>query len=180
MKDLFLKFKKIWIKIYNHKIYHMLTFFIIFLFLLLVLYVLTKGLNLSYFYSNIIHNLLNNLNVENELFFNGINYGLLVFNSEINILEVCTGLFELCVFISLIFANLKISFRNKFIGLIFLLVIFFYFNIVRIIAMIFLIGFFNLNLVNVLHTIFFKLGFFIFFIFFYYAWLTYSDSYDKI
>ena len=113
-------------------------------------------------------------------FFNGANYGLLVFNSEINILDVCTGLFELCVFVSLILANLKVNVKNKFIGLLILLAIFFYFNVVRIMAMIFLIGFFNLHLVNILHTIFFKLGFFILFIFFYYVWLIYSESYEKV
>jgi exosortase/archaeosortase family protein len=180
MNNLVINLKKIWAKIYNNKVYHMLAFFFLFLIILCLLSFLTRNLNLSYFYSYIIHNLLNNLNISNELFFNGINHGLLVFDSEINILEVCTGLFELCVFVALIFANLKVSFRNKFIGLIFLLFLFFYFNIIRIFAMIFLIGFVNLNLVNVLHTIFFKLGFFIFFIFFYYAWLVYSDSYDKI
>lgn len=167
--------KSIWKKILVNRVYHTLTFLILFLILLLILYYSTKPLELSYFYSSIVQNLLLNLNIQNELFFNGLNYGLIVFDNEINIVSVCTGLFELCVFVALIFANLKVSFKNKIIGLLFLLILFLYFNLIRILVMIFLLGFANLNLVDVLHTLFFKLGFFVFFVFFYYIWLIYSD-----
>jgi exosortase/archaeosortase family protein len=181
MNKNFLKtIKKLYSKIYSNIYYHSILFLVLFGIILLFLNYITSSLNLSYLYSYISHIILDNLGIVNELFFNGVNYGIFVFGNEINIIDVCTGLFELCVFSALIFANLKINFKNKLIGFFILIILFFYFNLIRILTMIFLLGFANLNLVDVLHTIFFKIGFFIFFILFYYLWLIYSDSNEKI
>ncbi len=119
------------------------------------------------------------LGIDNSVFFNGTNYGLQISQMTINILDVCTGLFELSVFLALIFANLLVSFKYKFYGALALLFLFLFFNLIRILLMIFLLSNVNINIVNVLHTIVFKLGFFLLFIYFYYIWLIISQNLQK-
>jgi len=176
---LIVKLNKTFEKIKQNKIQHFFLFLILFLLFLFVFILLTNNLDLSKPYAILTSKILFANNQSNIIFYTGENYSLAIGNNIINILSVCTGLFELCVFLALIFGNLLVSWKNKFVGALFLIVLFFYFNLIRIIVMIWLLQNVNLQVVDVLHTILFKLGFFIFFIFFYYIWLIKSQNTEK-
>jgi len=169
-------------KIKNNLFLHILIFLLLFLILLLIFWTLSKNIDLSKFYSNITANILNSKGIKTEIIFNDTHYGIFVNNMTINILETCTGLFELCVFLALIFATLTVSFKYKIFGAFFLIILFFVFNEIRILIMVYLFETTNIFVVDVLHTILFKVGFFLFYIFFYYIWLNISQSerYAKI
>lgn len=160
----------------KNKLAHLLSFLILFLILLLFLWLITKPINLSQGYAILTSNILTNLNIDNTIINNGSNYSLQIGSMTINILDVCTGLFELCVFLALIFSTLIISLKSKIYGALILIVLFLFFNLLRILVMIWLLFNVNIYVVDVLHTILFKVGFFIFFILFYYIWLTVSKK----
>ena len=160
------------VKIKEKKHLHILSFLILFFVLLFIFWLVTKSIDLSKPYSVLSSQILNSQGISNEVFYNGANYGLTIGEMQINILDVCTGLFELCVFLALIFATLIVSFKHKLIGAVILIVLFFYFNLARILAMVWLLQNVNIYVVDILHTILFKIGFFLFFVLFYYIWLT--------
>lgn|GEM_PF-3310734 len=172
-------FENLNLKIKSDKKYHFGAFLILFLLLLLCFWLITKPINLSYSYSALTSKILLNNGIENNIFYNGLNYGLQINDMTINILDVCTGLFELCVFLALIFANLIIKFKYKIYGFFILIFLFLFFNLIRILTMIWLLSNVNIYLVNILHTILFKIGFFLLFILFYYIWMLLSENRDK-
>ena len=155
---------------------HFASFLFLFLIFLLFFWLITLPINLSYTYSSLTSNILTSHDISNTIIFSGQNYGLQIGSMAINILDVCTGLFELCVFLALIFANLLVTWKSKIYGCVCLIVLFLFFNLTRILAMIWLLSNVNIYLVDVLHTILFKIGFFIFFILFYYVWLELSKK----
>lgn len=160
----------------KNKKYHLIFFVIIFLVFLSIFYLVTLPIDLSKPYALITSKVLLNLNVNNFVYYNGINYGIQISEMKINILDVCTGLFELCVFLALIFANLLICLKYKLYGAIVLIILFLFFNLIRILFMIYLLFNVNIFVVDILHTIIFKVGFFLLFLYFYYIWLTISEN----
>jgi len=166
-------------KIKENKIKHLIFFSILFFILLFVFWLITKGVIISKPYAILASQILNSQGISNYVFYTGTYYGLQVGSMSVNILSVCTGLFELIVFLALIFANLVVSFRNKIFGSLVLIVLFFYFNLIRIIIMVWLLMTVNIYVVDVLHTLLFKLGFFIFFVLYYYVWLNLSNKEGK-
>jgi exosortase/archaeosortase family protein len=158
----------------TNKLIHFLSFLVLFLILLFIFWLITKPINLSFIYSSLTSNILTSHNISNTIIASGPDFGLQIGSMNINILDVCTGLFELCVFLSLIFATLIVNLKSKLYGALILIFLFLFFNLVRILAMIWLLMNVNIYVVDVLHTILFKIGFFIFFILFYYIWLNIS------
>lgn len=167
------KFKQL---LETNKIFHFGTFLFLFATILLILYFATSSINLSYSYAVIASNILEWNGYPNEIFFTGDSYGLHVGEIYVNIGDVCTGLFELLVFLALILATLTVKIKDKCAGVLILIVLFFYFNLIRIYVMIMLLLFANPFITDFLHIVLFKIGFFIFFILFYYFWLTISTQ----
>jgi len=166
-------------RILKNKYYHFALFVVLFFIFLGLFYLISLPIDLSKPYATISSFFLNNIGVNNTIFFNGINYGLQISKMQINILDVCTGLFELSVFLALIFANLLVNFKNKLLGALLLIILFLFFNLIRILLMVYLLSNVNIFVVDILHTIVFKLGFFLFFLYFYYIWLTISENIQK-
>lgn len=178
-----LAFKKriiVWFeKIKKDKTKHILFFGILFSVLLFIFWLVTKNISISKPYAILASKILNSQGISNYVFHSGGHYGLQIGKMSVNILDVCTGLFELIVFLALIFANLLVSFKNKLIGSLIALVLFFYFNLIRILIMVWLLTNVNIYVVDVIHTLLFKVGFFIFFVFFYYIWLSLCNNEEE-
>ncbi len=163
-------------KIKENKFLHFATFIILFLIILGLLSLIPESPQVSKVYAIITSNILSANGYENEMFFTGDSYGLKVKDIAVNIGEVCTGLFELFVFLALIFATLVVDIKKKIIGSLILIGLFFFLNLVRIYTMIMLFLYANPFVTDVLHTVLFKFGFFIFFVLFYYLWLSHSTK----
>lgn len=174
-----MQIKKIKEMMFSNKKIHIIFFIILFFIIFGVLYFITLPIDLSKSYSIITSVILTNLDINNFVFYNGLNYGLQISEMQINILDVCTGLFELCVFLALILANLLINWKYKLYGVLIFVILFLIFNLIRILLMIYLLSNVNIFVVDILHTIIFKLGFFLFFLYFYYVWLTVSEDLQK-
>lgn len=173
---IYLQLNNLFQKIKENKLLHFTTFVILFLIILGLLSLIPESPEISKVYATITSNVLSTNGFENEMFFTGDSYGLKVKDVAVNIGEVCTGLFELFVFLALIFATLVVNIKKKIIGSLILIVLFFFLNLIRIYLMIMLFLYANPFVTDVLHTVLFKLGFFIFFVLFYYLWLTYSTK----
>lgn len=102
--------------------------------------------------------------------------GFLIFSEPINILDVCTGWFELAVFISLILATIDRTIINRLVGILILIPLFLVFNFSRIYLVVDAIVKINYEYVEIIHTILFKVGLFLFFCIFYYLWLKLSEG----
>ncbi len=171
-----LQLNNLFLKIKENKLLHFASFIILFLFILGLLSLIPESSGISKVYAIITSNVLSANDFENEMFFTGDSYGLKLNNLAVNIGEVCTGLFELFVFLALMWATLVVNIKKKIIGSLILIGLFFFLNLVRIYVMIMLFLFANPNVTDVLHTVLFKFGFFIFFVLFYYLWLTFSTK----
>jgi len=102
--------------------------------------------------------------------------GFYINAEQINIQDVCTGWFELAVFISLIIATIDVYWKKRLCGVLILIPLFFLFNFTRIYLIILALLYLNYNIVDVFHTILFKAGLFIFFGIYYYFWLKISTN----
>ncbi len=104
------------------------------------------------------------------------NTGFLIDTEFINIRDVCTGWFELAVFLSLILATIDVCWKKRILGAIILIPLFLVFNFTRIYIIIFSLLNYDINFVDILHTLLFKLGLFMFFATYYYVWLKISTT----
>jgi exosortase/archaeosortase family protein len=94
---------------------------------------------------------------------------------EINITDVCSGAYELILFLSLIFACFEIKLWKRLAGILSFLIIFIIFNFIRIISIIYALAYFDTFSVSLLHTVFFKVGFFVFTLLFFAYFLIVSN-----
>ena len=102
--------------------------------------------------------------------------GFMIQDEMINIQDVCTGWFELAVFISLIIATIDVSLKKRLYGILILIPTFLVFNFTRIYVIVLSLIYLDVGFVDILHTILFKVGLFIFFGLFYYLWLKISTK----
>lgn len=171
---IYLQLNSLFQRVKGNKFLHFAVFIILFLIILGLLSLIPESPQVSKVYAIITSNILSANGYENEMFFTGDSYGLKLEEVAVNIGEVCTGLFELFVFLALMWATLVVNIKKKIVGSLILICLFFFLNLVRIYTMIMLFLYANPFVTDVLHTVLFKFGFFIFFVLFYYLWLVHS------
>jgi len=148
-------------------------FFVLFLISLAIIYFLFAKINFVNPYTYILSKSFENkYSVETYSDYSGFN----IMSESINILDVCTGWFELAVFIALIIATIDVSIKRRIIGILILIPLFLLFNFARIYIIVESLLKFNYLYVDVLHTILFKAGLVLFFCLFYYIWLKRSTE----
>jgi len=124
------------------------------------------------FFSTAIYNHFS-MNYENiVLSGNSIDFGRFV----INIQDVCSGAYELIVFISLIFACFEIKWGHRIAGAITYFILFLIFNYVRMLTIIYAFAFLDFTSLELMHTILFKFGFLIFTLLFFIYFLIFSSK----
>jgi exosortase/archaeosortase family protein len=175
MSDFINNLKQKYLKYLNHEnkiiagSFRILIFLTLFLFLFLILYFPLSQINFSPFFVNIISSSYSDIQViDSESF--------LIDGVQINIIDVCTGWYELVVFIALLLATFEILFLKRIIGSLILIPVFLIFNLLRMYLMIYLILNVNLEFVDFMHTILFKVGLLVFFGIYYYIWFRVSKK----
>ena len=150
-------------------------FLVSFLFAFLILYFIFEYFNLyhyvSLFFSYLVYNFFSS-NFPN-ISLSGTTVDFSTF--QINITDICAGSYELIVFISLIFACFEIKLWKRLVGILTYLFVFVVFNLVRMIVVIYSLGILDLFSVDILHTVLFKLGFWIFTLLFFIYFLVFAS-----
>jgi exosortase/archaeosortase family protein len=148
-------------------------FFLLFLVFFSIIYFVFSFFNFSSLYVPVLENIFK----QNYDVLVMKNYdGLIIKGKNIFISNECNANFELAVFIALILATFIVSWKRRFIAIVFLLPLIYLFNLFRIYIIIFGILNWSLNSVNLLHTLLFKIGFFVFFGIFYYLFLYFATK----
>ncbi len=155
----------------SSKLIFFLGLFLISFVLLYVLFVYS-GLynNLSGFFAQTVYN---HFSYNSDITLAGTTIDFKAF--EINITSVCSGVYELIVFLALIFACFEIKLWKRVVGALFYFVFFVVFNFIRMITVIYSFAYFDLFSVDLLHTLLFKFGFFIITFLFFLYFLIIAD-----
>jgi len=150
-------------------------FLISFLFAFLVLYFIFEYFNLYYyvslFFSYLVYNFFSASFQNVTLVGTTVDFSTF----QINITDVCSGAYELIVFISLIFACFEIKLWKRAVGILGYILAFVIFNFVRIVIVIYSLGILDLMSVDILHTVLFKFGFWIFTLLFFVYFLIFAE-----
>ena len=150
-------------------------FLISFLFAFLVLYFIFEYFNLYYyvslFFSYLVYNFFSASFQNVTLVGTTVDFSTF----QINITDVCSGAYELIVFISLIFACFEIKLWKRVVGILGYILAFVIFNLVRIVIVIYSLGILDLMSVDILHTVLFKFGFWIFTLLFFVYFLIFAE-----
>lgn len=178
--------KKKYQEIIKNKKYHLIAFLILTVIFFVLFYLFFSLLNFSKMFAFLVSYVFDFFKIPNEIYFYQDYYVLLVYNLQFSIINLCTGIFEISVFLALIFSNLLVSIYKKIIGATIIFIIFIIFNVFRIFTIIYLIGNNNIIFAKTLHDVLFKLSLFLILVIFYYVWLKLStkknqkDIYERI
>jgi len=143
-------------------------FILIFIVFFLILYGIFSLFNFSAIYVNSLMSIFDKNNI--IVGFNDYS-GFMLNGENIFVSKDCSGAFELAVFLALILATFEVSWRKRLYGILILIPLFFIVNFLRIYIIVYGIVHWPLGTVNILHTLLFKVGFFLFFVAYYYIWL---------
>jgi exosortase/archaeosortase family protein len=106
--------------------------------------------------------------------FIGENYQMLIAGKTIIISWLCSGVLEIIILISAMLASFGISWKKKFIGIIFAVLVGYVFNLLRVWTTINIILTQNVQTIEFAHDFLFRAVLFVYIIVFYVAWFHFS------